>query len=454
MCGLTGWFDLSGRPVAPEILERMTATLVHRGPDSCGFFQEPGIGLGFRRLSIIDLATGDQPIASEDGNVVVVCDGEIYNYRELAAELAQRGHVFRTSSDVEVLVHLYEESGIHLLDRLNGQFAFALYDRRERRFFLARDRVGVNPLFWTVIDGLLIFGSEIKAILAHPAVPREVDLTGLDQILTFPGLVAPRTVFKGISALESGHFLRAGVSGVEDHEYWDLNYPRIGEQAARPERDCVEELRAALAKAVEYRLQADVPVGFYLSGGMDSSLIGALIGEISPGVSRHSFSIVFPDAKISEAHYQRLMARHLSQNAPFLPIYRAWKGEDWTPEPEDGLFASVLANRNPPFAVRGGIADILRDSDGAVYPVSSGEAIAADKELSRREGIDLEPAAAVALASLRQAVESGQVRRGELILLNLTGGGLDRIRRDFDCRALEPDLWIDESNLDAFEGVL
>lgn len=313
MCGVTGCFDLLGRPPAPEVLARMAGTLVHRGPDSSGFFQEWGVGLGFRRLSIIDLATGDQPITSEDGNVVVVCNGEIFNYQELTAELVGRGHVFRTGSDVEVLVHLYEESGIDFLHRLNGQFAFALYDRRERRLFLARDRVGINPLFWTVVDGLLVFGSEIKAILAHPAVPREVDLTGLDQVLTFPGLVPPRTVFKGISALESGHFLRASAAGIEDHEYWDLIYPRAGELAlaARPEQEHVEELRTVLTRAVEHRLRADVPVGFYLSGGLDSSLIGALIREVSPGVSRHSFSIVFPDVEISEARHQQLMARQL-----------------------------------------------------------------------------------------------------------------------------------------------
>jgi asparagine synthase (glutamine-hydrolysing) len=311
MCGLAGFFDLRGRPADREILAHMAGTLVHRGPDSCGFFQEDGVGLGFRRLSIIDLATGDQPIASEDGNVVVVCNGEIFNYRALTAELTARGHTFRTQSDVEVLVHLYEESGADFLHRLNGQFAFALYDRRERRLLLARDRVGINPLFWTVVDGVVVFASEVKAILAHPRVPREVDLTGLDQVLTFPGLVPPRTVFQGISALESGHFLRISSAGVQDHEYWDLIYPLAGELEARPEEEDVEELRAVLTRAVEHRLQADVPVGFYLSGGLDSSLIGALIKEVSPEVSRHSFSIVFPDEEITEVRHQRLMARHL-----------------------------------------------------------------------------------------------------------------------------------------------
>jgi asparagine synthase (glutamine-hydrolysing) len=311
MCGITGCFDLRGRGTEPQDLERMTGTLVHRGPDSCGSFREGGAALGFRRLSIIDLTTGDQPLFSEDGNLVLICNGEIYNYRELTQELTAKGHVFRTRSDVEVLLHLYEEHGIDLLHRLNGQFGFALYDRRARELFLARDPFGINPLFYTVVDGLLLFGSEIKAILQHPLAPREVDLTGLDQVLSFPGLVPPRTFFKGIHSLEAGHFLRAGPSGVEVREYWDLVYPEAGEPAEeRPEAWYVEGLRERLESAVRFRLQADVPVGFYLSGGLDSSLIGALIRQVS-GAPRHSFSITFPDREISETRYQRQMAQAL-----------------------------------------------------------------------------------------------------------------------------------------------
>jgi asparagine synthase (glutamine-hydrolysing) len=311
MCGIVGCFDLRERRTDPETLERMTGSLIHRGPDSCGYFQEGGAALGFRRLSIIDLTTGDQPLYSEDGNLVLICNGEIYNYRELTEELIAKGHVFRTRSDVEVLLHLYEEHGIDLLHRLNGQFGFALYDRRERTLLLARDRCGINPLFYTVIDGLLLFASEIKAILEHPLAPREVDLTGLDQVFSFPGLVAPRTVFKGIQSLEAGHFLRAGRSGVEVREYWDLIYPEAGEPGEeKPESWYVEALRERLERAVRYRLQADVPVGFYLSGGMDSSLIGALIRKLSDA-PRHSFSITFPDKEISEVRHQRLMAQVL-----------------------------------------------------------------------------------------------------------------------------------------------
>jgi asparagine synthase (glutamine-hydrolysing) len=314
MCGITGYFDRYGRGTEPPTLARMTGTLLHRGPDACGAFEEGGIGLGFRRLAIIDLATGDQPITSEDGNLVLICNGEIYNYRELAAELSAQGHVFRTRSDVEVLLHLYEEHGIDLLHRLNGQFAFALYDRRARELHLARDPFGINPLHYAVVDGLLLFGSEIKAILEHPLAPREVDLTGLDQVLSFPGLVAPRTLFKGIHSLPAGHFLRAGPHGVEVREYWDLIYPQAGEPAeaggAEPESYYVSGLRDRLESAVRYRLQADVPVGFYLSGGLDSSLIGALIRQVSDQ-PRHSFSITFPDQEISEARHQRLMAEAL-----------------------------------------------------------------------------------------------------------------------------------------------
>jgi asparagine synthase (glutamine-hydrolysing) len=310
MCGLVGWIDLRGEGrVDRETLERMTARLVHRGPDSDGYFYAPNVALGFRRLSIIDLCTGDQPIFNEDRSVVVLCNGEIYNYRELRRELEERGHCLRTGSDVEVLVHLWEEYGADLVSRLNGQFAFALWDTRQRRLLLARDHFGVNPLFYGVFDGLLVFGSEIKALLAHPAVPREVDLTGLDQVLTFPGLVSPRTLFKGISSLKSGHFLTCENGSPQVVEYWDLDYPLAAEAPVeRPESEWIEELDHRFSQAVRYRLQSDVPVGFYLSGGLDSSLIASEIHRLDPGASRHSFSISFQERQMSEERFQKLMS--------------------------------------------------------------------------------------------------------------------------------------------------
>ncbi|HKU74231.1 MAG TPA: asparagine synthase (glutamine-hydrolyzing) [Pyrinomonadaceae bacterium] len=313
MCGFAGYIDLRGeRRAKRDLLNRMTDTLTHRGPDSAGCFVEANLGLGFRRLSIIDLAGGDQPLYNEDSSLVLVCNGEIYNYRELKHQLEQKGHVFRTHSDVEVLLHLYEEEGEDLLQKLNGQFAFVLYDRRKKILFLARDQFGINPLYFTVADGVLIFASEIKAILEHPLVERQVDLTGLDQILSFPGLVSPRTIFKGIESLKSGHSMTVKNGDIRITEYWDLDYPRTGDLSYdRPESFYVETLAELLAESVKYRLQADVPVGFYLSGGLDSSLIAAMIKKISPQVNRHSFSISFTDREICEAKYQKLMARHV-----------------------------------------------------------------------------------------------------------------------------------------------
>jgi asparagine synthase (glutamine-hydrolysing) len=289
----------------------MTDTLVHRGPDSSGYFIDRDIGLGFRRLSIIDPEGGDQPLFNEDHSVVTVCNGEIYNYLELRDDLRRKGHSFCTDSDVEVLGHLYEEHGEGFLNKLNGQFAFAVYDRVKKSLLLARDHFGINPLYYTLSDGFFIFASEIKAILEHPSVRREVNLTGLDQILTFPGLVSPQTMFGGIESLRGGHLLSVEQGHVRDAEYWDLNYPQLGESPPDgPEEFYVEQLGELFSRSVKYRLQADVPVGFYLSGGLDSSMIAGMIGKVSKG-ARHSFSITFKEREISEEKYQRMVAEHV-----------------------------------------------------------------------------------------------------------------------------------------------
>lgn len=310
MCGLAGFIDTryEHKP-DPLLLVRMTDKLVHRGPDSPGYFVDHYVALGFRRLSIIDLDGGDQPIYNEDGSLVLMCNGEIFNYPELKRVLLQKGHTFRTKSDVEVLLHLYEEHGIDFLDKINGQFAFIIYDRKNRRAFLARDHFGINPLYYTIVNGLFIFASEIKAILEHPQVSREVDLTGLDQTLSFPGLVSPRTMFKGIQSLKSGHYIVVENGEIAVREYWDLDYPPLNAGAiSKAEEEYVEELKHLLTRSVQYRLQSDVPVGFYLSGGLDSSLIGALINQVAPDTRRHSFSIGFTDEDISETKHQKLMS--------------------------------------------------------------------------------------------------------------------------------------------------
>ena len=260
-------------------------------------------------MSIIDLEGGDQPIYNEDNSVVLLCNGEIYNYQELREQLLRQGHRFRTRSDVEVLLHLYEEEGAGFLNKLNGQFAFVIYDLKQRQLFLARDHFGINPLYYTVVGDTLIFGSEVKAILEHPLAVREVDLTGLDQILSFPGLVSPRTAFKGINSLKSGQYLMVQDANITLTEYWDLDYPLSGELPYdKPESFYIERLGELFAQSVKYRLQADVPVGFYLSGGLDSSMMAAMISKISPATQRHSFSIGFTEKEICEAKYQRLVA--------------------------------------------------------------------------------------------------------------------------------------------------
>jgi asparagine synthase (glutamine-hydrolysing) len=313
MCGIAGihGFDTAA-PIDPHVLAAMTEALAHRGPDDHGYHMGPGIGLGFRRLSIIDLETGNQPIWSRDGGVVCICNGEIYNYRELRARLETQGHRFRTRSDIEVLPALYLQHGLDFVTHLNGQFAFALWDERQRRLVLGRDHVGIAPLFYTQTRAGLLFASEIKSLLLHPATPRRVDLTGLDQVLTFPGPVSPRTLFKGVRSLPPGHILVA-VAGSTPQliQYWDLDYPRETEIAHGDPGSDIESLDAALRRAVRYRLQADVPVGAYLSGGLDSALIAAIAADIAPDEARRSFSIAFADPAIDERRHQLVMAERL-----------------------------------------------------------------------------------------------------------------------------------------------
>jgi asparagine synthase (glutamine-hydrolysing) len=313
MCGICGYLDMSGvRTDDRDVLLGMTETIVHRGPDSSGYYMKENVGLGFRRLSLIDLEGGHQPLYNEDNSIVLLCNGEIYNYLELRQHLVKKGHAFRTNCDVEVLPHLYEEYGLDFFDKLNGQFAFALYDEKEQRLILARDHFGICPLFYAVAGGTFIFGSEIKAILTHPAVERAVDLTGLDQILTFPGVVSPRTMFKNISSLKSGHYMIVKKDGIRIEEYWDLNYPRAGDiEYDKPERYYVEKLEHILIESVKCRLHADVPVGLYLSGGLDSSLVAAIAKKLYPNSEMQSFSITFRDEELCESKYQRKIASQI-----------------------------------------------------------------------------------------------------------------------------------------------
>ncbi len=278
MCGICGVYNRTSRePVAPALLGAMQQALLHRGPDDDGVYldDEAGVGLGFRRLSIIDVAGSRQPITSEDGQVILTFNGEIYNYRDLQQQVRQQGHTLRTSGDGEVIVHLYEQLGVECVQALRGMFGFAIWDERERRLLLARDRMGIKPIYYTVQDGTLIYASEIKAILQHPVVPRTMHLDALKMYLAMRYVPAPYTMFSGISALPPGHILIADEHGVHTHQYWDIVFQEP--DSPRSEAEYAEELEALLHEIVQLHLVSDVPFGAFLSGGVDSSTIVALM---------------------------------------------------------------------------------------------------------------------------------------------------------------------------------
>jgi asparagine synthase (glutamine-hydrolysing) len=309
MCGIAGKFTWDpSRAIDPDLLGAMTDAVSHRGPDADGFYLGDGIGLGHRRLSIIDLATGDQPLANEDGTVWTIFNGEIYNFAEVRQQLESYGHRFRTACDTEVLVHGYEQWGIDLVDRLRGMFAFAVWDARERRLVLARDRVGVKPLHYAVVDDGLVFGSEIKSLLVDPAVSREWSAEALDTYLALLYVPAPLTIYRAVHKLPPGHVLVAEGGRVRLTRYWDLPFETDG--AADAEEHWLAPLEAALREAVALRLISDVPLGAFLSGGIDSSLVVAFMKETSdaPVITT---SIGFAEGAYDELQHARSVAQHL-----------------------------------------------------------------------------------------------------------------------------------------------
>src|SRR5213593_3382689 len=306
MCGLAGVARQRPRGVSAELLERMAAAIRHRGPDGFGLHADDRIGLAHVRLSVIDVAGGAQPMTNEDGDVRVVYNGEIYNYLELRHELEVHGHVFRTRSDTEVLVHGYEQWGEGLLERLNGQFAFALHDRRTASLFLARDRFGILPLYYAERGGDLYFASEIKALLESCEVERELDPAGLDEVFTFWAARPPRTPFRGIRALEPGCWARWREGTLSIRRYYALDYSGAAAEPA----DALEALDELLHSGVRLRMRADVPVGGYLSGGLDSSIVCALAAQASPYDLR-TFSVTFDDPQLDESVFQQAVAGHL-----------------------------------------------------------------------------------------------------------------------------------------------
>jgi asparagine synthase (glutamine-hydrolysing) len=311
MCGVAGVLDLRGNPVDRAVLERMNARLVHRGPDEEGYYFNGGAALAQRRLRIIDLTSGKQPMANEDGTVWVTFNGEIYNFHELRSDLEKAGHRFATQSDTEVIVHAYEQHGIECVQHFRGMFAFALWDQARQMLLLARDRVGKKPLFYTTAGGQFIFASELQALVAHPDVPRDLDPCALDDYLTYGYIAAPATIYRGIFKVPPAHVLTAHVPDgggslldLRLKRYWELPYlPKL----ALSEVEAIEATRAALTEAVRLRMIADVPLGAHLSGGIDSSLVVALMSGLSRQPVK-TFSIGFAEREYDELPYARMVA--------------------------------------------------------------------------------------------------------------------------------------------------
>ncbi|TMC37590.1 MAG: asparagine synthase (glutamine-hydrolyzing) [Chloroflexi bacterium] len=293
MCGIAGSLSLDGRPVALDEVRAMCGVISHRGPDDDGFHLGPGVGLGMRRLRIIDLETGRQPIRNEDGTVWVVFNGEIYNFRELRRELEARGHAFYTATDTETIVHLYEEDQADCVKKLRGMFAFALWDARRRTLLVARDRLGIKPLYYAEAGGKLLFASELKALLQSVDVEGDLNWSAVSRLFTFGCTPAADSIIDGVRKLEPGHILLASPGrGVRTERYWD---PRFEPEYGRPEAYFVERLRELIEESVRLHLVSDVPLGAFLSGGIDSSAVVATMARLDPGPVK-TFSIGFAGA--------------------------------------------------------------------------------------------------------------------------------------------------------------
>ncbi|MEE9552923.1 MAG: asparagine synthase (glutamine-hydrolyzing), partial [candidate division Zixibacteria bacterium] len=313
MCGIAGFFQLhNDAPPDDELIRRMVGAVRHRGPDEFGAYLDNRCVLGQARLSIIDLEGGSQPLCNEDETIWITYNGEIFNYIELRDELEKHGHKFRTQSDTEVVVHAYEQWGNDCLSRFNGQFAFAIYDIKTKSLFVARDRLGIRPIFYTVHDGRFYFASEIKSILSDSSIPRRIDYKGLAEIFTWWTTAPPRTPFENINELEAGTYLEIKNGKINTEKYWRMDFPEEFD-SDRSVASWAEELHALLVDSVRLRLRADVPVGAYLSGGLDSSATTSLIKHFT-NTRVETFSIAFHDKAYDESEYQNQMAEYLKTN--------------------------------------------------------------------------------------------------------------------------------------------
>ena len=330
MCGIAGIIDLAGRRRVPEgNIQRMARALLHRGPDEEGFLIQPGLALASRRLSIVGLADGQQPVTNEDRNIFVVFNGELFDYIERRAELKQHGHRFVTHCDTEIIPHLWEEQREKMWEGLRGQFAIALWDEQRRQLHLGRDRFGIAPLFWTRQGDWLLFASEIKGLLASRMVPARPDRRGIDHVFTFSAVPGPRTCFEGVQLLPPGHFLsitpgteNGAGANIKERAYWEMNFPDEGSEERGDDRKrLVDDFENLMLQAVDERLRADVPVGAYLSGGVDSSMIVALACHLK-GPAINTYTVRVHEPQLDELDAATLSARHIGAKPPIVQDFR------------------------------------------------------------------------------------------------------------------------------------
>jgi len=314
MCGIAGVFNLNQtNNISIESIKKMVDIQHHRGPDECGIYIDDNIALGHSRLSIIDLSSGIQPIHNEDKSLWIIFNGEVYNYPELKAELVNKGHKFYTTTDTEVILHLYEERGEDFLNELNGQFALAIWNSKKEELFLARDRVGIRPLHYTIQNGAIIFASEIKAIFTNNNISRKIDPSSINQIFTCWTPLPGNTCFEGIKELPSGHFLKISKDESTLKQYWEIPLPKPDKYLDWSKEKIVNQIREFLFDAIKIRLRADVPVGCYLSGGLDSSIISTLVSQNFNNDIR-TFGIRFEEDEFDEGKYQNKMVSYLGTN--------------------------------------------------------------------------------------------------------------------------------------------
>lgn len=309
MCGICGIIhDDIDRPVERRILEAMNRTMIHRGPDDEGYFIGHGSGLAMRRLSIIDVGGGHQPLFSEDGHIAAICNGELYNFQEIRSDLKSRGHLFRTRSDTEILPHLFEEKGIETPSAINGMFGMAVWDEPDRTLLLARDRMGEKPLYWTHQGGKLIFGSELKAILAHPDIRARIDHSSLSKYLAYEFIPAPHTIIENVHKLEPGQMLIYKAGRIDVRLYWDI--PIARDNISISDDEASRELLRLLELSVKRRLVSDVPLGVFLSGGIDSSSVVAMMSRLKAPNDIKTFSISFTEKSFDESSHAKKVAAH------------------------------------------------------------------------------------------------------------------------------------------------